>query len=362
MFVLKKRFLVRLCIVGVWIGLIFSWLYAHYSSDSSSAHDKKVLHVFSWSDVLPVDVLEDFKKETGITVYIHYYSSNEELLLKLKNNKRAGYDLIIPSDYAVKTLNQEGLLKPLNKSKLLFLQEIHPLLVGHDYDRDNLYSLPLQWDVYGFGVDADVFKDPSKIPYTWDHLFKDDLIHYKIAMTNDPIEAFCVGALYLFGTNDKLSRKDTQRVKDLLIEQKKHVEAYAVPRSDYVLGSKNAPVALTLSAYILRSQEYFRFIRFVIPKQKTFISIENIAIPITARHEHNTYEFLNFLYRPENLARACNSFGVFPATVNCGPLLRNNKEFIEIQKQITQEGYQLLFFKHLFPERELRLLWTEIKS
>lgn len=357
----KNQIVTRLCVIATWVVIIFSILYTTYTHTPKET-DQKILNIFSWSDVIPQEVLEDFKAETGITVHVDYYSSNEELLIKLNNVKNSGYDLIIPSDYAVKILEKEGLLKPINKKQLNFLGDINPLLIGHDYDVNNTYSLPLQWDVYGFGIDTDVFNDSNPAPSTWDHLFKEELIHYKIAMTNDPVEAFCIASLYLFGKKEGLTKKEIQQVKHLLIEQKKHVEAYAVPRSDYVLGSKNAAVALTLSAYILRSQEYFNFIQFMIPKNQTFISIENISIPTSVRHESNAYEFLNFLYQPEHLSKACNSFGVFPATMSATPFLKNKKAFFEIQKEITDDSYELLFFKHLCPERELRLLWTEIKS
>jgi len=350
----------RLCIIVTWIGLIFGTLFVA-NRNYSAPTNPKVLNIFSWSNVLPDQVIKEFEQKTGIRVHVDYYSSNEELLIKLKNIKDSGYDLIIPSDYAVKMLIDDKLVKPLNKQNLTFLEDIHPLLTGHEFDPANTYSLPLQWDLYGFGIDKDEFTTPAEIPNSWDHLFKDELIHYKIAMTNDPVEAFCIGSMYLFGEKDHLTPKELQLVKKLLIDQKKHVESYAIPRSDYVLGSKNAAVALTLSAYILRSQEDFAFIEFSTPKEKTFISIENIAVPANASHEDNAYAFLNFLYKEENMAAACNSFGVFPATKSAIPLLKNQEALYKVQQEIAQESYKLLFFKHLCPERDLRLIWAEVK-
>lgn len=358
---MNRKFLTRLCIVCLWVLTIFCILFWPNFHKNFKAN-AKVLNVFSWSDVLSQELLEDFEKETGIKVNVYYYSSNEELRIKLKNVRESGYDLIIPSDYAVHMLANEGFLKPLDKEKLNFLEDLNPILMHHKYDPNNTYSLPFQWDVYGFGIDTDVFKSKENAPSTWNNLFNEDFINYKIAMTNDPIEAFCLASLYLFGKKDFLTPKETLLVKNLLIEQKKHVEAYAVPRSDYVLGSKNASLALTLSAYILRSKEDFRFIKFVTPKDKTFISIENIALPIGSNHEDYAYAFLNFLYKPKNLSRACNTFGVFPATITAIDLLKNKEDFLEIEEEIQRNHYELHFFKHLIPEKELRRLWVEIKS
>lgn len=321
---------------------------------------KPCLNIFSWSDIIPRSLLEDFEKETGIKVRLDYYSSNEELLVKLKNIKGKGYDLIIPSDYAVQILSKEGALKELKKEKLHFTSDLRPFLLNHDFDPGNKYSLPLLWDVYGFGIDIDTFKDQRY--FTWEHLFNEDMIKYKIAMTNDPIEAFCLGAFYLFGPKASLTSKETSMVKRLLIEQKKHVEAYAVPRSDYIVGSKNASLALSLSSYVIRSKKHFPFMEFVIPQNKTFISIENVAIPANAKHEKEAYQFLNYIYEKENLAKACNSFEIFPATKGAIEFLENSKECADVESAILQKDYQLYFFRHLLPEKELRTLWIEIKA
>jgi spermidine/putrescine-binding protein len=102
--------------------------------------------------------------------------------------------------------------------------------------------------------------------------------------------------------------------------------------------------------------------KFITPQDKTFISIENVALPIGAPHEEHVYTFLNFLYQPHNLSKTCNVFGVFPATLSSIELLKNKKEFLEIQEEIQRKDYQLHFFQHQMPEENLRRLWIEIKS
>lgn len=354
--ILCKRFV----IIVAWVGLIFSSLF--WLAPLELSTEKKTLHIFSWSDTLSLDILKKFEQETGIKIHIDYYASNEEMIVKLKNLKTQSYDLIIPSDYAISMLREQDLLKPLNKSKLNFIKDINPILLGHEYDANNTYSLPLEWDIYGFGIDQDFFKDADNMTFSWDHLFNDEVINYKIAMTNDPIDAFGLAACYLFGKKDTLTPKEALLVKRLLIDQKKHVAAYAVPRADYVLGSKNASLALSLSAYVLRSKQDFPFMKFVVPKDKTFISIENVAIPKGSVNEDNVYTLLNFLYQPENLSTTCNFFELFPATLTATELCDTKEDALEISKQIQKPGYELFFSKHLMPEKNLRTLWIEIKS
>lgn len=356
-----SSFFKKTLIVFSWTVLIFSLLFSKHL-EKSPQQQEKTLTIFTWSSVFSNSFIKEFEKETGIKVVLDYYSSNEELLMKLKKTGSNGYDLIIPSDYAVPMLKKEGLLQEIDRSKLNFYHDINPLLLGHEYDPDNSYSIPLQWDICGFGINTDVFSDYRTKTFTWDHLFNPSVIDYKIAMTNDPIEAFVIGSHYLFGKKTELSDQEAECVKQLLQQQKKHVEAYAVPRSDYILGSKNASLAVSLSAYILRSQGYFPFMKFVVPEKSTSISIENVCIPKATTKNSSIYAFINFIYKKENIAQSCNDFGVFPAIQTAEDLLKYKTEYQEIISKINEPGYELFFCKHLMSEEKLRALWVQIKS
>src|ERR1700722_18720735 len=120
-------------------------------------------------------------------VHLSYYSSHEELLVKFKATQGKGYDMIIPSDYAVGALAQTGLLKEIDKNRLPFWKEIDPLLLGHSFDPHNRYSIPFSWEVFGLGIDKETFIPPSEPSWRW--IFDEKLISYRILMINDPIEA-----------------------------------------------------------------------------------------------------------------------------------------------------------------------------
>lgn len=359
---LSLSYLFRKClIIGFWVALIFSLLFLK-NLPTSSCKKNKTLCIFTWSDVFTPETITAFEKSSGIKVHIDYYSSNEELLIKLKKVKSSGYDLIVPSDYAVSMLKQEGLLQPLEKEKLHFLNDLYPFLLNHEFDPGNICSLPLQWDISGFGIDKDVFKNYQDRVFSWSDLFETKGLDYKIAMSNDPIEAFSIASHYLYGEKDLLSEEEVSKIKELLVRQKKGVEAYAAPRADYVLGSKNASLALSLSAYILRSKSDFPFMEFVLPEKRTAISIENIALPKGCENKEAVYAFLNFIYKPDQLARACNNYGVFPSTKSASSELKYKKEYQEILSKIHGSGYTIFFVKHLIPEKKLRELWVEIKA
>lgn len=350
----------RLFILFAWVALIFGTLWVATIRTPPKSEDHTI-QVYGWPEMFHPDVIKAFEKETGFNVKLHCYTTNEEMLVTLKASDAKGYDLIIPSDYAVKMLIQEDLLKPLDHSQLSFLDTVNPLLLQQDYDPENTYSLPYQWEIFGFGIDADYFEKHNLEP-TWKTIFDSKNADLKLAMVNDPIEALNFAAYYLFGNKPKLDAKKTLKVRDLLEKQKNWVEAYASLRADYLLATKNCHVALSTSSYIFRSSTQYPHVKFVVPDEWTFISIENMCIPKHSSKEAQVYEFLNFVYKPENLGKDINAFYTFPATTNTIPYLDAPPEYLQFLENAHLFEGKFYFIRHLISEKETRKLWVDIKS
>ena len=83
-------------------------------------HQERSLTIFTWPTILDPQYLQKFEKITGIKLYITYYESNQELFSKLQAGSATGYDIILPSDFTVKLMIQEDLVKKIDHSKLSF--------------------------------------------------------------------------------------------------------------------------------------------------------------------------------------------------------------------------------------------------
>lgn len=349
-----KRILIRIGVVFFWIGLIFGILYW-----PDLPLEDKSINVFAWGDILEPSVIADFERQTGIKIHLNYFSSNEELIVKLKATEGEGYDLIIPSDYSVEMLVKEGLLKELDKSKMPFYANLNPMLLDHSFDPKNRYSVPFEWELFVLGIDKNYFKTHPLDP-SWKMIFDPKVVDYQIAMINDPVEALMIGAFYLYGDVKTLTPKQLQEVTDLLIEQKKWVTAYADFRADYFIATKNCPVALASSSYILRTERNFDFVGFVVPKEGTFVSIENLCIPAASSKEEYVYELISYLYHPDSMAIHFNAFGFFPATVDVYPLLNLDPSIEALMSASSFKKYY--FTKTIASQEAIRDAWVEIKS
>ena len=80
--------------------------------------------MYNWTDYMNPDILSQFEQETGIRVIEDYFSSNEEMIAKLQGGA-TGYSLVIPSDYAVAILKEQGLITPLNHSEISNLANLN---------------------------------------------------------------------------------------------------------------------------------------------------------------------------------------------------------------------------------------------
>lgn len=354
-----RKIFIRSGIVGFWLVLLFV---AFYGPRWTSSHfPPNSINIFAWGDILDPAVIAEFEKETGIKVQLNYYSSNEELLVKLKATKGEDYDLVIPTDYAVSLLIHEGLLKELDKSKILFYDELNPLLMGHHFDPQNRYSIPFEWEIYGLGYNKELFKEKPLDP-SWKAIFDERVIDYKIAMVNDPIDAVLFSSFYLFGAQDRLNAKQIEEMKQLLFTQKKWVEAYASFRGDYFLATKNCAVTVSSSSYIWRSKHIFDFIGFAVPKEGTFISIESLCIPAQSKKEHLVYELINYLFTPASVQKHFETFGFFPALVHPSLLHSVDAQMQDLMQSSLEQFQKYHFTKLILPPEQLQNLWVELKS
>ncbi len=352
------NFFVKILGVGCWVVLFMCLMYSMKIALFFPA--QKTITIACWSDILDPAFLAEFQKKNGVKINLSYFSSNEELLVKLKTTGGKGFDLILPSDYAIKLLADQQLLKKIDKSRLDFFADLNPMLLGNTYDPHNDYSLPLFWELYGVGIDERIFSS-EQLKDPWELIFGNASHDYTITMVNDPIEMVMLASLYLFKHVDSLDHYKLRAVEDLLRKQKKFVKAYVDFRGDYFLATKNCAAIVSSSSYILRAQKQFPFIKFLVPRQ-TFVTIENCALSQATEHEDVIYALLNSLYQTENVARHCEQFSFFPATLSAREHIGGSEQQQELAFLNPTDFSRLFFFKKQLDQIDLIRVWARIKS
>jgi spermidine/putrescine transport system substrate-binding protein len=360
-----KKVGIRSLIILFWLAFIFCALY--WPKWKVMNYEENTINIFAWGDILEPSVVSDFEKETGIKINLSYYSSNEELLVKLKATRGEGYDLVIPSDYAVNALIQEDLLKKLDKSKFSYWEAINPSLLGHYFDPENIYSIPFEWELFGFGIDKDYFQMHPTQP-SWGMIFDPQVVHYKITMNNDPIEVVEFASFYLYGMADEaiasghLDPDQVQAIRHLLIQQRPWVAAYASFRGDYFLATKNVALVVASTSYILRAQKLFNFIGFVIPKEGSFITIENFCIPKPSQKEELVFRFINYLCSPKSVAKHFKTYSLFPSTLHGVEQFGVDDHIANLIHSNPEDFKKYHFIRNILPQEETRDIWVDVKT
>jgi spermidine/putrescine transport system substrate-binding protein len=359
---MANKILIRLALVFICLFIIFSTITFFINSPWKKKHTAS-LNVFTWADYIPQELADNFEKETGIHVTFHYYASNEELLVKMRSTKGRGYDLLIPSDYAVKILIDENLLEPINKKKIHHYCEIAPFLLGQYFDPKNDYSIPGLWEIVGFGIDREAFLEyPEMLENpSLKHLFEPIGPPYKITMTPDATEAIALASQYLYNKTDPLSKIELLEIEELLTKQKEWTEAYADYRAKYLISTKNCPISLLRSSFFFQTKRDFPFIEFLIPKGPAFLSIENYAIPKAAKQNEAAYRFINFLSRKENTLKLIDLCPLYPSVLSIAQNEISYPGFARLLDEIAIRG-QFSYFRYLTSENEMRKLWINVKK
>ena len=108
---------------------------------SCGGKDTITLNVYNWGEYISdgsegtLDVnaaFEDYYYETyGVKVKVNYttYASNEDMYAKLRSGS-TGYDIVIPSEYMIERMINEGMLEELNFDNIPNAQYIAPEFKG----------------------------------------------------------------------------------------------------------------------------------------------------------------------------------------------------------------------------------------
>lgn len=272
---------------------------------ADSAPEEKVLNIFCWSEYLPQEALDKFTEETGIKVVYSTYESNEAMYAKLKLLDGKGYDIVVPSTYFIEQMRSDGLLQPLDKSKLTNLSNLDPKLLNQEYDPNNEYSIPYMWGATGLMVNKKV-ADPATIT-SWGDLMRPEF-KGRIILSDDVRDV--VGFALKLDGKSMNSRNETEikEAFDFLNKLKPAVRVFDVTAAKQAFISEEVAIGIMWNGDAYIAIEENPDLAFVYPREGAVLWIDNFAIPKGAEHKDNAHKFIDFMLRPENAALVVEEF------------------------------------------------------
>jgi putrescine transport system substrate-binding protein len=277
------------------------------------------LNIYNWSDYIDPALLADFSKQTGIKVRYDTFDSNEVLETKVLQGN-TGYDIVVPSNHNLPRYIAAGALQTLDKSALPNLKNLDPAVMEHlaAFDPGATYAVPYMQGTIGIGYNVDaVAKRLGGRPVdSWAVVFdpavvaklKDCGVYFLDASE----DMYAVALNYLGKDPNSKNLQDYAAATDLLMKVRPYVRKFH--SSEYIdaLANGDICVAIGYSGDVLQAKDRAAEakngvkIAYAVPKEGSQVWFDLFTVPRDAPHAANAWKFIDYMLRPDVIARASN--------------------------------------------------------
>lgn len=338
------------------------------------AADREV-RVYNWSDYIDASILEDFTKETGIKVVYDVFDSNEVLETKLLAGG-TGYDVVVPTGPFLSRQIGAKVFRKLDKSKLPNISNMWDDIAKRSsiYDPGNDYSINYMWGSTAIGYnEAKIKERMSDAPLdSWDMIFKPEIIaKFKDCGIHilDAADDILPAALnYLKLDPNSKNPDDLKKAAELMESIRPNILKFH--SSEYINALANGDICLAVgySGDILQARSRAeeskngQVIVFSLPKEGAQMWFDQMAIPADSKHVEEAHTFLNYIMKPEVIAKASNfvsyANGNKASQEFLDETIKNNPSIYP-----SEETMKRLFVKTSYDaktQRTVTRLWTKV--
>ena len=323
------------------------------------------LNVYNWGEYISngsddsVDVVAAFEKLTGIKVNYTTFDSNESLYAKLKSGA-ANYDVIIPSDYMVAKMINEGMLAPLDYENIPNFQKIDAGYRNPDYDPQNAYTVPYMLCTTGIIYNTTMVENaPTKWADLWDEQYAGNIL-----MFNNSRDAYAIAAFKSGHSINPAAPEEVDEVVEELKTQKPLVQAYVMDEIfDKMIGGE-AAIGVYYSGDAITMIDDNPDLAWVFPQEGSVLSVDCMAVPAASEHKEAAEMFINFMCETD-IGKANSEYIGYTTPMHCvWEILDEDLKYSEIAYPSEDIAAKEEVFTALSDEvnSELDVKWSEMKS
>jgi spermidine/putrescine transport system substrate-binding protein len=272
--------------------------------NSTETQNVREITYYNWKDYTALSVLEDFEKETGIKVNLEEYETIDEMLTNVQANPNK-YDVVNANALSIMQLIDFKLAIPLDHKKLPNLDLVENEFKNLKADPGNQYSIPLMWSTQGLVVNKKYVHEPVD---SWKVLF-DPKYKNKIRLFDDPSEATYPLLEYLGSSITTYDPNVFEDVRAAARQLKNNGITFGETFTnieDVAMGK--VWIAEVFNGDYVNNEINPENLEYVIPKEGIPLSIDLVAIMSGSDAKDVSHKFMNYLLRPEIMARTANEF------------------------------------------------------
>ncbi len=334
----------------------------------SLPENDRVLNWWNWTTYEADTTRPDFGTLCGVKVNEDNFGSNEEVIAKLRQGN-PGYDIIVPTSSSVELLIREGLVEPIDLTKIPNFANVTQSLTDPVYDKGNKFTVPYQWGTLGIGYNKTVV---GKEVTSWDDMWN---FTGNVAWIDDPQGMLAI-ALNLLGKDPNSKEPaDIVAARDFLVEHGSNVRALAADDGQEKLLTGEMDMVVEYSGDIFQiiadceanaDQNCKDKFAYAVPKEGSLRWVDNMAIPKGAPHYELALAFMDYVLDPQVGADISN-FTAY-ATPNQKSIDDKLIDEAYLNSDIiypTEESSKVLFPALDVGEEATRLYndaWTELRT
>ena len=274
------------------------------SSSGSAAGTAGELNIFVWTEYVPDSVIEKFEEETGITVNVSTYSSNEDMLAKVKSESEGAYDVVLPSDYMIEQMIAQDMLEELDQDALTNLSNIGEAYLDPSYDPGNVYSVPYQGGVAAIAVNTSMVDiDITSYADLFDSALTDSLV-----VLDDYRAVIGMTARSMGYSMNETDPELLSQIEEKLLTLKDNIRLYDSDSPKSALISGDYAVGYVWSAEAALAMEENPDIEIVYPEEGAYLFMDNWAVMKGTEHYDEAMEFINFMLDSETAQMVSEEF------------------------------------------------------
>ncbi len=264
-----------------------------------------VLNVYNWGEYISdgsedsFDTIREFEiwyeEEYGQEVQVNYstFASNEDMYNKISSGA-VSYDVVIPSDYMIARMAQEGMLLPLNFENIPNYQYISEDFRGLYYDPENLYTVPYAYGIVGVIYNANVVDAADA--HGWDLMWNEKYAG-SILQFNNSRDAFGT-AMYKLGLDVNTTDKAVwQQAYEEMLRQRPLVYSYVMDEIYNMMESGEAAIGAYYAGdyfTMMDAQAETVDLQFYYPERTNFY-VDAMCIPSCAQNQELAEIFINYM-------------------------------------------------------------------
>ena len=270
-----------------------------------SGQKQTVVNFLNWGEYIDPAVLAEFNDANpDILVKMKNVTSNEEMYVVCAT-EGSQIDVVVPSDYMVERLMNEGLLAELDHSKLSNFKNVEEYSNTRTFDPESKYSVPYMWGALGIVYNTKLVDDPVD---SWDILWNEKYSG-KIMMYDSIRDSLAVSLIRLGYSQNSVTQSELDAAGEELIQQKPLVLAYGTDDIKESMVSGSAALAVDYSGAAAAAIMENPDISFVIPKEGSNVWVDNLVILKSSEKQEAALRFINYLLETEISARNSEYIG-----------------------------------------------------